>query len=278
MPEGPEIRRAADRVARVLVGQTIADASFGLPDLKRFEKRLTGTKVIAVDTRGKAMLTRFDCGLTLYSHNQLYGRWFTTRRPKLPETRRSLRVALHTDTHSALLYSASDIQILDDEQLLSHPFLQRIGPDILDRELTTEDVMSRLQMLQYRRRALGSLYLDQAFLAGNGNYLRSEILWAAQIRPERRPAELETAELKRLARETLRISRRSYRTRGVTIAAGLAKSLKEQGLSYEQYRFYVFGRKGLPCHRCEAQIQQRSMGSRNIFVCPQCQVRVPSIS
>ena len=112
MPEGPEIRLAADAVARVLVGREIVAASLNLPQLKRFEKRLLGATVTAVDTRGKAMLTRFDIGLSLYSHNQLYGRWYTTRRPRLPQTRRQQRVALHTETHSALLYSASDIEIL----------------------------------------------------------------------------------------------------------------------------------------------------------------------
>lgn len=277
MPEGPEIRLAADRIAKVLVGQPVAKVHFGLTDLKPFEKRLAGKKVTAVGTRGKAILTRFDCGLTLYSHNQLYGRWFTTRRARLPKTKRSLRVALHTETHSALLYSASDIQVLNDDELLRHPFLQRIGPDILDPQLTAEDIARRLQLPKFRKRALASLYLDQAFLAGNGNYLRSEILWAARIWPARRPAELKPAEINRLSRETLRISRRSYRTRGVTTAPGLAKSLKKRGLSYGQYRFYVFARTGLPCYRCEVEIERRSMGSRNIFVCPECQSNVSGV-
>ena len=90
------------------------------------------------------MLTRFDNGLTLYSHNQLYGRWYTTRRPQLPNTARQLRVALHTQTHSALLYSASDIAVLSDRQLSEHPFLSRLGPDILDRSLTASRIAERL--------------------------------------------------------------------------------------------------------------------------------------
>ena len=124
---------------------------------------------------------------------------------------------------------------------------------------------------RFRNRALGSLYLDQGFLAGNGNYLRSEILWTAGLDPRRRPAEVAPEQLERLAAETLRIARRSYRTRGVTVAPGLARSLKAEGLNYEQYRFYVFGREGLPCYRCDTLVERRIMGSRNIFVCPSCQ-------
>lgn len=90
MPEGPEIRRAADRVKKVLVGHPVVDVTFGLPGLKRYKRRLTGHTVVAVETRGKAMLTHFDNDLTIYSHNQLYGRWYTTRRSQRPNTGRQL--------------------------------------------------------------------------------------------------------------------------------------------------------------------------------------------
>lgn len=272
MPEGPEIRRAADRVARVLVGSTVEHVGFGLPRLQRFERRLAGNVVTAVDTRGKAMLTRFDNGLTIYSHNQLYGRWYTTRRPRMPKTSRELRIELCTPTHKALLYSASDIEVLTERQLQQHPFLKRVGPDILDRELTAQQIVERLEQPEFRNRALGSLYLDQAFLAGNGNYLRSEILWAAGVDPAAKPSMFDPSSLEKLAAETLRISRRSYRTGGVTVAPGLAKSLQESGMSRGQYRFYVFGREGLPCHHCGARVERKTMGSRNLFVCPSCQV------
>lgn len=271
MPEGPEIRRAADKVAAVLVDHEIESITFGLPRLRQFERRLEGRTVTAVDTLGKAMLTRFDNGLTIYSHNQLYGRWYTMRRPRMPRTNRQLRLELVTRTHKALLYSASDIDVLRDGELAKHPFLARVGPDILDRELTKQDIVERLREPRFRNRALGSLYLDQGFLAGNGNYLRSEILWVAGLEPALKPAALTRKELDKLAGETLRIARRSYRTRGVTVAPSLADSLKEDGLSFQRYRFYVFGREGLPCHACGTAIERRTMGSRNLFVCPTCQ-------
>jgi endonuclease-8 len=271
VPEGPEIRLAADRIADVLVGNTVVEARLELPTIKRFENRLVDTAVTAVDTRGKAMLTRFDNGLTLYSHNQLYGRWFVTRRPDLPRTSRQLRVAMHTQTHSALLYSASDIEVLTGEELLRHPFLSRLGPDILDSTLTEETIVARLSKPPFRNRALGSLYLDQAFLAGNGNYLRSEILWCASVSPASKPSSLERSELVRLASETLKVSKRSYRTRGVTVPRSLVDKLKIRGLGYEKYRFHVFGREGLPCYRCETGIERTTMASRNLFVCPKCQ-------
>ena len=76
MPEGPEIRRAADRIGRVLNGRTVERVEFGLGRLETWAPRLSGTRVSAVSSHGKAMLTRFDNGWVLYSHNQLYGRWY----------------------------------------------------------------------------------------------------------------------------------------------------------------------------------------------------------
>ena len=117
MPEGPEIKRAADKIAAILEGEVIERCFLQHAGLRRYRPVLTGARVESVRPRGKALLTRFNNGLTLYSHNQLYGRWYTTRRDKPPSTNRSLRIALHTNTHSAWLYSASEIEILDDDAL-----------------------------------------------------------------------------------------------------------------------------------------------------------------
>lgn len=271
MPEGPEIRIAADAVAGVLRGKSLSAVYFGLESLKRFEEKLTGRTVTAVDTRGKAMLTRFDNGLVLYSHNQLYGRWYTTRRPRMPDTNRSLRVALHTETHSALLYSASEVDVLTDSELAGHSFLQKLGPDILDPQLTPDHVATRLLSKRFKNRALASLYLDQQFLAGIGNYLRSEILWVARANPAAKPSQLPTRVIESLAKATVSISRRSYRTRGVTLNPGKVAELKQLGLNYGQYRFSVFGRDGLDCYRCGEAIQRLVSAGRNIFVCVTCQ-------
>jgi endonuclease-8 len=265
VPEGPEIRRAADRIAKVLVGERIEQASFAFEDLRPFEQSLEGSRVKSVDTRGKAMLTRFDNDLTLYSHNQLYGRWFTVRRGQLPQTRRSLRVALHTGSHSALLYSASDVDVLTSAQLETHAFLSRLGPDILDDELTAEGIVARLEEKRFMRRSLAALYLDQSFLAGLGNYLRSEILYRARLHPALRPVDMETPAHCRLARETLKISQRSYRTGGVTLTQAMRRGRRE--------RFWVFARASKPCHECGARIQRENYSGRRLYFCPVCQER-----
>ncbi|MGI9331315.1 MAG: endonuclease VIII [Gammaproteobacteria bacterium] len=271
MPEGPEIRLAADRIAKVLVNSEIVEAQLNLPRLQPFRPRLIGTNVTAVDTRGKSMLTRFDNGLTLYSHNQLYGRWYVTPRDRTPSTRRSLRVALHTDRHSAWLYSATDIEVLTGKQLGEHPFLCKLGPDVLDPSLRPTDICNRLEQPKFQRRSVAALYLDQAFLAGIGNYLRAEILFTAGVHPAVRPQDMNRAGRMRLARATLTVSRRAYALRGVTVTRALAASLKRAGQRYGKYRHWVFARGGEACRQCGTDIERHAYAGRSLFWCPGCQ-------
>lgn len=271
MPEGPEIRRAADRIADVLVDNTIEEVRFAFPELRRFETVLAGQQILDIETRGKALLTHFDNDYAIYSHNQLYGVWKIARRGKLPATNRSLRLALHTPTHSALLYSASDISVWPRDELGMHPFLAALGPDLLSAKLHWQDISERLQMQRFSGRSLSALYLDQHFLAGSGNYLRSEILFCAGVHPKRRPRDLGKAELGALARETLKLPRRSYETAGITLPPRLAASLKKTVKGFERRRFFVFGRDGRACYQCGDTIRRDSMGSRRIYWCPTCQ-------
>jgi endonuclease-8 len=244
---------------------------FGLPRLQPFTHALTGALVHRVDSRGKALLIRFDGGLSLYSHNQLYGVWYLRKRGRLPKTRRTLRVALHTATDSALLYSASDIAVLTPEEEAAHPYLTRLGPDVLDLEVTWRDVARRLNRPAFRNRSLSSLYLDQGFLAGIGNYLRSEILFAAGLGPLGRPRDLSTKTRNRLARETLTVARRAYQTGGVTNSEARVALLKSLGLTRRRYRFAVFGRAGEPCHVCGTSIERAEAAGRRLYLCPSCQ-------
>jgi len=271
MPEGPEIRRAADMIAAGIVGSKAQRVWFGLAPLKPFGKRLSGAIISAIDTRGKAMLTRFDNGLSIYSHNQLYGRWYLLKAGESIDTRRQLRLAIHTKSHSALLYSASEIQVLTPEQEADHPFLSRLGPDVLDPATTVAGVIERLQERRFRNRRLGNLLTDQGFLAGLGNYLRCEILFLAALPPSVSAANCGPDRLQELAGLLLQLPRRSYQTQGITNDPDRARQLMARGASFEQARFHLFRRAGLPCYRCASTIEKTTSGGQTCYVCPGCQ-------
>ena len=273
MPEGPEIRRVADRLSSAVAGQVAERVAFGQPHLAVHGDELSGRKVLSIRPRGKALLTRFEGELVLYSHNQLYGRWYTCAPDRPPKTRRTLRVAIETPKRWALLYSASDIEVLHEGELSQHAFLSKLGPDLLDEETTPRILRRRLEDDRFRRRNLGGLLLDQGFVAGIGNYLRSEILFFAGLRPEVRPADLEPEQRARLARTMCTVIQRSYRTAGVTETTAEARRAKAAGEPRRFWRHAVFGRPGRPCRRCDAKIQRLTVASRRLDLCPRCQPR-----
>ncbi|MEZ4707451.1 MAG: endonuclease VIII [Caldilineaceae bacterium] len=271
MPEGPEIRLAADEVANALVGRTVTEIFFAFDHLKLFEAVLIGQKVQVVETYGKAMLTRFENGLNIYSHNQLYGVWMVCPVNTPPETNRQLRLAIHNAEMSALLYSASDIEVLNDDEVATHPFLSQIGPDLLDPAVTVAMVAQRLMDPAFHNKKLTTLLLDQRFVAGTGNYLRSEILFVAGVNPSLRPKDCTPIQIKELARATVALTRQSYETRGITNDLELAARLKAEGWTWRKYRWWVFNRDGDLCHRCGGLIVKDEIGGRRIYYCAGCQ-------
>jgi len=271
MPEGPEIRRAADRVHKAIAGHAAQNVYFHHDHLRRFEEALTGRRVEQVTSKGKAMLTFFAGELVVYSHNQLYGRWQTVAPGARPNTQRSLRFAVDTPHRSALLYSASEIEVLTRDDLDDHHFLARLGPDALDAAVKPDHIAERLASKTFRRRALASLLLDQGFVAGLGNYLRSDILFEAGVSPRARPSDLDDGTRRELARAILAITRRGYRKNSVTNDPERVKRMRADGKRRREYRHLAYARTGKPCFRCETRMVREDIGGRGLYYCPTCQ-------
>ncbi len=271
MPEGPEIRRIADRLDATLRQQRLRRVRFGLDHLRSCEAELTGARVLGVEARGKALLTRFDNGRVLYSHNQLYGRWEILPEGDYLPSSRSLRVALHGEGVMALLYSASEIELLRTEELPEHPYLQKLGPELLDPAVDESVVIARFEEPRFRRRGLFGLLQDQSFVAGMGNYLACEALFVAGVHPQARLADLAPEKRRELARACRDLTLQSYRSGGITNDPSLAAELERQGVDFEGRRFRVYRRQGQACYRCGQAVEKGRYGGRMGYICPSCQ-------
>lgn len=271
MPEGPEIRRAADQIAKAIVDRTVTSVFFAFSHLKPYESIFQEQQVTAVQTKGKAMLIRFENQLSIYSHNQLYGKWMIRPVHDYPQTTRQLRLAIHNEKKSALLYSASDIQVLDEVAVAHHPFLSKLGPDVLDQSTTVGQIAERLLDRRFYRRSLATLLLDQQFLCGLGNYLRSEVLFVAKVPPAFRPLDCSEEQILKLAEASIAVTYQSYISKGITNDLQFAQRLKAEGKRRSDCRHYVFGREGKPCYVCGTTIVKDMLAGRRLYYCPTCQ-------
>lgn len=267
MPEGPEIWRAADNIQKTIAGSPIKEIHFAFEKFKPYEDKLINCQVNSVIPRGKAIVTSFDNHLNLYSHNQLYGKWITSENGEEPDSNRKLRVAIHTKKGSAFLYSASEIEMLNDEEVEEHSYIKKLGSDVVHPETSLEEVLNRYQDETFKNRKLATLLLDPGFLSGIGNYLRSEILFCAKVNPEFRPKDCTEKQLKDLAHFSIELARRSYKTGGITTEPELVEALKREGVTRKEYRHYAYGRTGNPCYKCGREIQEMKTGGRKIYYC-----------
>ncbi|MGJ8517448.1 endonuclease VIII [Carnimonas bestiolae] len=271
MPEGPEIRRVADRLDKVLADRPLESVWCAFESIQKRAAHLQAHRILRVESRGKALLTHFDEGSVIYSHNQLYGVWRVVSHGSELAGKRSPRLLLSTQRHDAWLLSASDIELLDERELSQHRFIAALGPDPLAADTDTEQLLAHITQPRFASRQLGPLLLEQRFVAGIGNYLRSEILFFAGLLPDHRIKALSPYQQRYLADTILTICRRAYHHAGVTNAQAWRAPMIAAGQPRRRWRHAVFNRAGEPCHACGTLIQRRNIATRRLYYCPSCQ-------
>ena len=197
MPEGPEIRRAADRISKRLVGREIEAIELHYPPIREFQPIVADSQIVSVATReGDAHQVRLR-PLDVQPQSAL--RTMDGQQEKhRAQVGRALRAEMLTESHAVRLWSATDVEIIPTCDEESHPFISKLGPDVLDESCTPEVIMEMLGEKRHRNRKASSLMLDQSFLAGVGNYLRSEILHMAGVNPHAKPRDLSEGEAQSL--------------------------------------------------------------------------------
>ena len=271
MPEGPEIHRAADRIRNALKGQTIQRVEFDYRTISGSEFWFEGEVIQDVEARGKALLI-YGPHRVLYAHSQLYGRWMVNKKNRtLPKSTRSLRALFETEHHVVRLFSATDVYLLNHDEVETQPYIAKLGPDVVLTSTTIEEIKSHITSDKYQRRKLSGLLLDQGFLAGIGNYLRSEILFCSTLHPLRTISTCSDEEIHNLSLTVLDIVSRAYQHKGITVPIDDYRSRRKQGLRHGASRHYVFTRSGQPCYECGTIIERHNYASRRIDICPKCQ-------
>ena len=272
MPEGPEIRLEADQIQDTLGDGLITEIYFKFEHLKVGERILKGARLLFVQTVGKGFILHFDCGFSIYGHNQLYGKWKFVN--TIPQTNRELRLLLRTNGKFALLYSASDIRFLPTEDVPEIPFVKNnSGLDILNLKPELHQIYEHITQKKFINRSLSGLLLDQKFILGMGNYLRSEVLFLANVHPDVKLNELSSEHIKKLADCVKTVMVQAYEHKGVTNDLERVEEMKRKKFLFEDYRFWVFDRENSFCYLCGSKIIRVEKNSRRLYFCPKCQKR-----
>lgn len=133
----------------------------------------------------------------------------------------------------------------------------RLGPDPLVKTCQVQDFVQRAKAT---KRMIGLVVMDQAVVAGPGNIYRAECLFHCGINPHKAAASLALRRLEELW-EDLR----------VWMEAGVQDGRIVTTPKHVTERFYVYGRSGQPCFKCETLIREEILAGRKLFWCPKCQ-------
>src|SRR5688500_12151511 len=120
-----------------------------------------------------------------------------------------------------------------------------------------------LRMGAWPWRELGTALLDQRTVAGLGNVLKSEALFAARVSPFARVSDLDDATLRAVLEEGHRL-----------LLANRAGSGRRTRFALDgRQRLWVYGRAGEPCFACGMPIGSAQQGedARRTYWCPACQ-------
>ena len=270
MPELPEVETVVRGLRAPLIGRRIEGMwqdwapTIHSPEPREFAARVAGQKVMALKRRGKYILIELEQH-TLVIHLKMSGRLYVAKSDERQAADRWVHVRFDLDKGLQLRFSDlrkfGRVYLSEDvDSLLSH-----LGPEPLSDNFTLAGFRAGMRG---RKRAIKSLLIEQAFIAGVGNIYADEALFRAGIHPATPVNKMTDADSERLHQ---------------TIRDALRAAIKHEGASINWYRkpdgdkgqsqnhFYVYGRANLPCRTCGSAINKIRVAQRGTHFCPACQ-------
>ena len=258
MPEGDTLYKIASRLDAIAKDEQIEQLESPLPALDG--RGIVGLRVSAVEARGKHLLIHFSDSRVLHSHLRREGSWHIIRHGSTwPKPTRRLTVGLRLATHTVAGFNLPTVTLLSRSQLLLHPHLASLGPDLLAPSPDIQEAIARLR--RHPTRAIAEAIMDQRNCAGIGNVFKSEILFMQRLHPQTAVEALDDARLEALLRESIKWMRRN-------LFAGRRRTRWGNHPSH-----WVYGRAGQRCGICDTRIARIRQGrlNRSTYFCPQCQ-------
>jgi formamidopyrimidine-DNA glycosylase len=302
MPEGPEVRKYADALDEVLSGRVILSLEARTKDARRWleqnGEQIAGRRVERVISHGKHLIGYITNDFFFHSHLMMWGRWetfkTTTRRtrsktPPLPEKDRRERARIVVEGGAAILLSAPIFNVGHGNPYDLIEILATLGPDALPYRgrFNAREFQRRLFLPQHQDETIGAALLNQQIVAGIGNYLRAEILFACKLNPWLTVSDLTKRNVTCLSRTIPQLTAGAYKRGATATESDRERMASDPALVYQPGREYgtrhlVFRRTNLPCLRCGEkirQLRQRTMQrdeeaeerTRIVYFCAQCQ-------
>lgn len=270
MPELPEvetIRKQLEVVTPFIIKKVELSNVVG-SILKTKEFAPKGKTISHIKRKGKLLDMHVDDDLHILSHLGMSGGWRISK-TKVLEKHTHVQFS-GTDRNGKELHLAyvdprrfGYMYFVKEASAQTH--LNKLGVDIASPEFDADYVHMILK--RYPNRHLKVHLLDQAYFAGCGNYIASEICARAGIRPTRRCGKISKVESEAIVRATGEVLNPIMASNGLTFSGGYADTSGDKGEGVKH--LVVFWQK--ECQMCGGVVKKITLGQRGTFYCPKCQ-------
>ena len=240
MPEGPEVRRYAIDLSKVVTGRSLESVTIvsgryaksppeGIED---FQEALS-LNVLGTGVHGKFMYWLLEGTWSIWSTLGMTGAWSSK-----PSKHTRFKFVLDGET---VYYN--DIRNFGTMKFVKGPQplidkLKKLGPDLLSEKCEDDVFISRLRTQDSK--LIVQALMDQSVVAGVGNYIKADSLWLAGISPHRKVSDITDEELVKLNASIRDVMVASFNSGGATL-----RSYAQFDGSSGEYgsRFLVYNRK-----------------------------------
>lgn len=266
MPELPEMETYKSLLHSLINGKPIIDVSIhreksiNLP-VDEFIQQVANQKITSIKRRAKYLVFQLESGVCLLLHLMLGGWMFFGRDEDKPNRTVQVRLSFGEQHLHFIGLRLGYLYLLTTEMV--REAFEKLGPEPLSPQFTIDCF---LQQLHNRRGNLKSLLINQEVIAGIGNRYSDEILWHAELLPERKVHDLAEEQFTRLYNSILFILERGIQQGGYMENPLFIGDGKTGG-----YQMYVHDREGEACPRCHTPIVKKEMSSHKVYFCQSCQ-------
>jgi formamidopyrimidine-DNA glycosylase len=221
MPEGPEVRRMAEGLAKRIVGKELVEAQ--ILGGKWLKKEPTGIEVIReplergslkvdwVKVKGKFIYAKIG-DIFMWNTLGMSGGWRDLRGK---HSHFVLRFSDSSEVFFEDVRRFGNISFYSDFQEVQNK-LNGSGPDMLNSEVPFADFYARLSKSPNKN--ICKAIMDQKVISGVGNYIKSEALYRAGISPHLKICDIPLEGMERLCEWIKIIIKTSYEQGGATLA------------------------------------------------------------
>lgn len=230
-PEGPEVRRSADYLNRLLSQRRIVEvsvrggryASSPPQGFDEFQKELLKPQltITGVDCKGKFLYWKVHPDWYVWCTYGMSGQWneSPSDHTAIAILHRTTRVGVLEDCIPGIYFNdprhyGTVKFVKDPGGVKTKKKLDSLGPDMLSDPPNQETF--DLRLMKRAKKTIAEALMDQSVISGVGNYIKAEALYLSEISPHRIVMMLKEGERKQLREQIINVMKASYSTGGAT--------------------------------------------------------------